>query len=145
MNRSLQQLKKADLAFELHNSAGVITVQHGGPDKHHLRSVVICTWCGKLQTSAHYARHLRNVHKESEESIRMSTSRFKDRRRGMKQSKRGEYVQCYSCPQCRAMVRNLRQHRRVVHDTKKPGVDDGPVTSSGEEGEERPSEEVPQH
>ena len=76
------------------------------------RSVILCSLCGKIQSSAHYSRHLRQTHKLDKDSIRVFTSRFKDRAHGKKCSRRGEDVKIYKCPNCPGFFKAIYKHLR---------------------------------
>ena len=84
------------------------------------RSVILCSLCGKIQTSAHYSRHLRGNHKLDKDSVRVFTSRFKDRARGKKQSRRGEDVKIYKCPNCPGFFKHIYKHLRRCQGTGSP-------------------------
>ena len=83
-----------------------------------MRSVVLCSLCGKIQTSGNYSTHLRRTHKLDNESVRVFTSRFKHRLNGRKQSRRGEDVKIYKCPNCPVFVKRINDHLRVCRGTR---------------------------
>ena len=91
----------------------VVAIQRGD---HGYRGVVQCKFCRKAQSSANYARHLRQVRKQNKKQIRIYTSHFKDRPQCQLNSE--EPAITYSCPHCPAVLKNLRQHRRICKRTQ---------------------------
>ena len=85
-----------------------------------MRSVVLCALCGKIQTSANYSKHLRRTHKLDKGSVRVFTSRFKDRLRGRIQSRRGVDVKIYKCPNCPRFNKAIYKHLRVCQGSGCP-------------------------
>ena len=84
------------------------------------RSVILCSLCGKIQSSAHYSRHLRRTHNLDKDSVRVFTSRFKDRAHGKKQSRRGEDVKIYKCPNCPGFFKGIYNHLRRCQGSGSP-------------------------